>query len=400
MDTLFPAARALFLVFAAINLKSMLWRLTSCSIVVALLAADTMVTRTRRRAVDYLFGVTLGATVLQSVRFLLLRFFWLLKMIYSPRGIGWSFKAENSVVPVDPRHRTRASFIASRLRWLLSHYLLFDAATLYMRCNPALLSGASVTSQGYIIQCLNVAAAFCHSYAILTCIHCVLAVLAVSVNFDEPQAWPQPFGHWKNAYTIRKFWGKVWHQFFRHDLTLFGPHRPKRNPWDPVSTEYSSAGNLREREPWGTSYRRLCYAFVCSAFVHVCGDIVLQFRIRNDLSSTGASKVMDAPNVIGYSAPYFLLQPVGVLVEDAVIEVGKRMGLKEGTWTRMVGYVWVVGFTSFFYAFSLDGLSSAFRVGRRPGEGVADRATLIEVMADRVIGVQLAPLMSSWFPGV
>ncbi|KAI6151470.1 hypothetical protein EDD17DRAFT_1136634 [Pisolithus thermaeus] len=128
-------------------------------------------------------------------------------MIYSPRGIGWSFKAENSVVPVDPRHRTRASFIASRLRWLLSHYLLFDAATLYMRCNPALLSGASVTSQGYIIQCLNVAAAFCHSYAILTCIHCVLAVLAVSVNFDEPQAWPQPFGHWKNAYTIRKFWG-------------------------------------------------------------------------------------------------------------------------------------------------------------------------------------------------
>ncbi|KAI6151471.1 hypothetical protein EDD17DRAFT_1636105 [Pisolithus thermaeus] len=72
MDTLFPAARALFLVFAAINLKSMLWRLTSCSIVVALLAADTMVTRTRRRAVDYLFGVTLGATVLQSVRFLLL----------------------------------------------------------------------------------------------------------------------------------------------------------------------------------------------------------------------------------------------------------------------------------------------------------------------------------------
>ncbi|KAI6120519.1 hypothetical protein EV401DRAFT_2262581 [Pisolithus croceorrhizus] len=382
-----------------------------------------MVIRTGRKAVDYLFGVNLGATVLQSIRFLLLvrpleeyrhesdkvpayrlpfiqRFFWLLKMIYSPRGIGWSFKAENSIVPVDPRHRTRASSIASRLRWLLSHYLLLDAATLYMRCNPALLSGASVTSQGYIIQCLNVAVAFCQSYAILTCIHCVLAVLAVSANFDQPQAWPQPFGHWKNAYTIRKFWGKVWHQFFRHDLTLFGPHRPKRNPWDPVSTENSSASNLREREPWGTSYRRLCYAFVCSAFVHVCGDIVLQFRIWNDLSSTGASKVMDAPNVIGYSAPYFLLQPVGVLVEDAVVEAGKRMGLKEGRWTRMVGYVWVVAFTSFFYAFSLDGLSSAFRVGHRPGEGVADRTTLIEVVADRVFGVQLVPLMSSWFPGV
>ncbi|KAI6023739.1 hypothetical protein BKA83DRAFT_4263156 [Pisolithus microcarpus] len=388
MDVLFLAARVLFLIFAAINLKSMSWRLISCSIVVALLAADMMVTCTGSRAADYAFGAILGAGVLQSVRFLLLvrpleeyrhesdkvpayqlpfiqRLFWILKLVCSPRGIGWSFKAENSVIPVDPRHRTRASFIASRLRWSLSHYLLFDAATLYIRCNPALLSGASVTSQGYIMQCLNLAASFCQFYAILTCIHCVSAVLAVGANLDEPQAWPQLFGHLEDAYTIRKFWGCCQH------LTLFGPHRPRRNPWDPVSAEHSSAGNLREREPWATSYRRLCYAFV-----------VLQFGAWNDLSSTSASEVMDVPNVIGYSALYFLLQPVGVLVEDAVMEVGKRMGLKEGTWTRM--------FTSFFSAFSLDGLSNAFR----------DRTTLIEVMANRVFGVQLAPLVSSWFPGV
>lgn len=423
MDVLFLAARVLFLIFAAINLKSMSWRLISCSIVVALLAADMMVTCTGSRAADYAFGAILGAGVLQSVRFLLLvrpleeyrhesdkvpayqlpfiqRLFWILKLVCSPRGIGWSFKAENSVIPVDPRHRTRASFIASRLRWSLSHYLLFDAATLYIRCNPALLSGASVTSQGYIMQCLNLAASFCQFYAILTCIHCVSAVLAVGANLDEPQAWPQLFGHLEDAYTIRKFWGKAWHQMLRHHLTLFGPHRPRRNPWDPVSAEHSSAGNLREREPWATSYRRLCYAFVCSAFVHSCGEVVLQFGAWNDLSSTSASEVMDVSNVIGYSALYFLLQPVGVLVEDAVMEVGKRMGLKEGTWTRMVGYAWVVAFTSFFSAFSLDGLSNAFRVGHRPGEGVADRTTLIEVMANRVFGVQLAPLVSSWFPGV
>ncbi|KAI6107996.1 hypothetical protein F5141DRAFT_1215754 [Pisolithus sp. B1] len=356
----------------------MSWRLIGCSIVVALLAADMMVTCTGSRGIDYSFGAVLGTGILQSVRFLLLvrpleeyrhesdkvpayqlpftqRFFWLLKMIHSPRGIGWSFKAENSVIPVDPRHRTRASFIASRLRWLLSHYLLLDVATLYMRCNPALVPGASVTSQGYILQCLNVAAVFCQPYATLTCIHCASAVLAVGANLDEPQAWPQLFGHRKDAYTIRKFWGKMWHQILRHDLTLFGPHRPKRNPWDPVSAEHSSASNLY---------------------------VVLQFGIWNDLSSISASK------------------PVGVLVEDAVMEVGKRTGLKEGTWARMAGYAWVVGFTSFSLAFSLDGLSNAFRVARRPGEVVAVHTTLIEVMADRVFGVQLAPLMSWWFAGV
>ncbi|KAI6044230.1 hypothetical protein EDC04DRAFT_419058 [Pisolithus marmoratus] len=419
MGVLFLAARTLLLIFAALNFRSVSWRFIGCSVVVALLAADVRLACTGNRVLDYLFGVTLGATVVQSVHVLLLvrpleeyrheldkvpasqlsfmqRIFWLLKMTYSPRGIGWSFKAENSVVPVDPRHRTRTSFIVSRLRWFLSHYLLLEVATIYANCSPVLLSGASVTSQGYIMQCFNVAMAFSQTYAIVTCIHCTLAIVAVGANLDEPQAWPQPFGHLKNGYTIRKFWGKVWHQFFRHDLTLLGPHRPECNPWDAVRSEHSSGGKSKEREPWATTYRRLCYAFVCSAFVHTCGDIVLQFRIWDDFSSTSASRTIDAPNVIGYSALYFLLQLVGVLMEGAVMEVGKRMGVKEGIWTRMVGYAWVWMFTGFSYPFTLDGLTTAFRVGQRAGEGMEAKETLIEVIADRVFGVQLAPVISSW----
>ncbi|KAI6001030.1 hypothetical protein F5J12DRAFT_723772, partial [Pisolithus orientalis] len=150
------------------------------------------------------------------------RFFWLLKMTYSPRGVGWSFKvgfnactsfADLTSSLDRPRILlfllTRASFIIWRLGWLFSHYLLLEIATLYTYCSPVLLSGASVTSQGYTVQCLNVAVVFFQSYAIITCIHCALAILAVGTNLDEPQTWPQPFGHWKNAHTIRKFWGCV-----------------------------------------------------------------------------------------------------------------------------------------------------------------------------------------------
>lgn len=419
MDVLFPAARTLLLIFAALNFKSMSWRLIGCSVVVAILAADLPLARTGNRKFDYLFGATLGTTVLQAIRFLLLvrpleeyrheadkvpasqlpfmqRYFWLFKMTNSPRGIGWSFKAESSLIPVDPRHRTRASFIASRLRWLFSHYLLLEAATLYTRCNPVFLSKASVASQGYILQCLNVAAIPCQLYAVLTCIHCTLAVLAVGANLDEPQTWPQPFGHWKNAYTVRKFWGKTWHQMSRHDLTLFGPHRPKRNPWDPVPAEGSSVRKPKEREPWAVTYRRLCYAFMCSAFMHVCGDVLLQFRVWDDFSSGSTSGTTEVPNIIGYSAPYFFLQPVGVLVEDAVIEVGKRMGLKESAWTRMAGYAWVWVFTSYSIVFSMDSLKNAAHTGYLTGEGTGARTTLIEVIADRVFGVPLAAVMSSW----
>ncbi|KAI6016741.1 hypothetical protein EDC04DRAFT_2608338 [Pisolithus marmoratus] len=307
------------------------------------------------------------------------RYFWLFNLSNSPRGVGWSFKAGTSIIPVNSRHGTRASFIASRLRWLFSHYLLLEVATLYMRCNPVFLSKASVTSQGYILQCLNVAVIPCQLYAVLTCIHCVLAILAVGAGLDEPRAWPQPFGHWKNAYTVRKFWGR--------GISLFDT--------DPVGAEDSSA-TKQEREPWATKYRRLCYAFICSALIHGCGDVVLQFREWNDFSSTSVSGTMDVPNVIGYSAPFFLLQPVGVLVEDAVAEVGKRMGLKEGTWSRMVGYAWVWVFLSFSLVFTADGLKNALQARYLMAAGMEAQATLIEIIADRVFGIQPALVMSSW----
>ena len=34
-------------------------------------------------------------------------------------------------------------------------------------------------------------------------------MVTVATNNSEPQAWPHPFGHWKDAYTIRRFWGYV-----------------------------------------------------------------------------------------------------------------------------------------------------------------------------------------------
>lgn len=230
MDVLFPASRILILIFAALNFKSVSWSLVACSAVIVVLVADLPFARTGNRKLDYMFGAALGTTALQAIHFLLLvrpLEEYRHEMDDVPRGVRWSFrvglrtcasfavlispfgKVKTSLIPVVPCHRTRPSFIASRLRWLFSHYLLLEAATLYMRCNPVFLSKVSVTSQGYILQCLNVAAIPCQLYAALTCVHCMLAVLAVSTNFSEPQAWPKPFGQWKDAYTVRRFWGCV-----------------------------------------------------------------------------------------------------------------------------------------------------------------------------------------------
>ncbi|KAI6165132.1 hypothetical protein EDD17DRAFT_1754332 [Pisolithus thermaeus] len=423
MFMLFPVARTVLLIFVALNFKSLQWRLIGCSVVVAILAADLPLARTGYMKFDNVFGAALGTTVLQAIRFLLLmrpmeeyrhdtdkvpayqlpffqRCFWLFSMTSSPRGIGWSFRVKHGVVPVKPCHRTRLSFIASRLRWLFSHYFLLEAALLYTRYNPVYLSEASVTSQGYILQSLNVAAIPCQMYALITCVHSTLAVLAVATHFSEPQAWPQPFGRWRDAYTVRRLWGRTWHQMVRRDLTLFGPHWPKQNPWDPARAEDSSVDKPEEREPWGRRYRRLCYAFICSACMHVCGDVLLQFRLWNDFPSFGPSGTKEVPNLIGYSAPYFLWQPVGVLVEETVVAIGERMGLQESTWTRMIGYAWVWVFTSATLVYSVDGLKNAVHISYLAGEGKGLPVTLIEVIVDRVFGVQLAPVISSWFPRI
>lgn len=59
MDALLPATRILFLVFAALNFKSVSWPLVACSAVVAVLVADLPFARTGNRRLDYMVGAAL-----------------------------------------------------------------------------------------------------------------------------------------------------------------------------------------------------------------------------------------------------------------------------------------------------------------------------------------------------
>jgi len=111
--------------------------------------------------------------------------------------------------PVDPRHCTRGAFIISRLRTIFASFWLMEAARSYMRCNPAFSTGASIASQGYILRCVNIIAVYSLFYGFIYCYCSLLAVVAVAINHSEPRAWPHPFGYWKDAYTVRRFWGYV-----------------------------------------------------------------------------------------------------------------------------------------------------------------------------------------------
>ncbi|KAI6100284.1 hypothetical protein F5141DRAFT_1141605 [Pisolithus sp. B1] len=388
MGVFLIVAQCLTLAIAALNLKSTSWQILSCSTVLALIAADMAVSHTGTGYFDYSFGGTLGAAVLDAIRFLLLirpleeyrhetdkvpayqlpyiqRFFWLTSI--SQRGIGWSFKADHSVPSVEPYHLTRRAFVTSRLRRIFVYYLLFEGVRMYIRCNPVFSTEAPLLSQGYFLGWLNIMAIPWRFYLGLNWIHSLMAVIAVGATLYEPQSWPVPFGRLKDAYTIRRFWGRTWHQFSRHTLTLFGPHRQKHRPWNHTS---SPDFKVKEREPWVKSYTRLCNAFLCSAFMHTCGDVVLQFKIwGNTLPVTTSLHKASHPNVIGFSIPFFLLQPVGVLVEDAVMEAGKRIGLKKRGWMKVVGYLWVSLWISYSVHSLVQDLKNAMLIAYPVPEG-------------------------------
>ncbi|KAG6327348.1 hypothetical protein ID866_11741, partial [Astraeus odoratus] len=245
-------------------------------------------------------------------------------------------------------------------------------------------------------------------YAGLTISYNTLAVTAVAINLHQPALWPPPFGHLKDLYTIRKFWGRVWHQFTRHQLTVFGPHRRgKYHTSDPVSSSGSSSHVRSKRESWAKSYRRICNAFLCSAFLHMCGDAMLQIKIWKNASSTSSwdthsFEKTHLPIVIGFSAPFFFLQPVGILIEDAAMAAGKCLGLKAGTWTKVVGYVWMLTWmtiTSSPYLSSLKAASQAAYPALYERDRAAIGGSAVEKIIKICFGMDLASLLCSWLAG-
>jgi len=102
-----------------------------------------------------------------------------------------------------------------------------------------------------------------------------------------------------------------------------------------------------------------------------------------------------APFMIGVSASFYLLQPLGVLVEDAVMEVGKRLGVKAGFSTKLIGYAWVWVWMSFTLVPHFDGLRKAIHTAFLE-YSEAGGPTVIERIVHTVFSVDLVSVISPY----
>ncbi|KAJ5530987.1 hypothetical protein N7527_004380 [Penicillium freii] len=163
----------------------------------------------------------------------------------------------------------------------------------------------------------------------------VLSIFFVGIGLDSPADWPPAFGSMADAYTLRNFWGKFWHQFMRQPFTSISNFIAR----DVLNLTRSS---ILER------YTNVFIVFLISAIFHVLVDILQSVPV--DMSG---------------SMPFYLAFVFGIMLEDGVQNIWKRVQTPDSRqeeaqqpsgivplWKRAAGMVWVVlwlGVTSTWY---------------------------------------------------
>ncbi|KAH7870920.1 membrane bound O-acyl transferase family-domain-containing protein [Lentinula edodes] len=252
------------------------------------------------------------------------RMLWSLCIVHSPRGIGWNYQVSN--VPPRPLSTSKWTFIRSRLVQIIRFYLIMDLAQSYIHMNSLFTDpppNATITSQGWLLQIISGAAWMTTPYAGMSMQYLIFAVFSVGLGFSSPEDWPDTFGTWKHAYTVRNFWGKFWHQMIRRYVTSIGKFVCRQLGFQPGT--------------WLSSYTQLYIAFFVSAILHCFGDVMVGWEY------------------LGASFPFFISQAFGITLEDIVIDVVRRLGLRvTPVFAKFIGYMWVVFWMSFSLPWYID----------------------------------------------
>ncbi|KIM45589.1 hypothetical protein M413DRAFT_442253 [Hebeloma cylindrosporum] len=118
----------------------------------------------------------------------------------------------------------------------------------------------------------------------------IASIIAVATGLYEPRDWPHLFGSPLDAYTVRKCWGRVWHQMHRRTFT--------------------SNSN-----------------FLANVLHLPRGTVMTYFK----LFTFSESKAIQ----------FFVLQAVAITFEDALIAIASRLEYKESKGFKLIGFIWV-----------------------------------------------------------
>ncbi|KAI0768192.1 membrane bound O-acyl transferase family-domain-containing protein, partial [Trametes elegans] len=252
-----------------------------------------------------------------TVKPLFTRVWYALCLLFNARLIGTS--AQVAHVP-PPFRGSRSQFLWDRLKKLVATLVLLDTSEyfvgicvhLYVPEEAAVHTPSGY--RGYLVRCASTAVWLLMTYSSLKYAYLLMSIFAVATGLGNgnPEDWPDAFGEWSRAYTLRNLWGRAWHQLFRRHFAQIGKIavRILRVP----------------RNTWLSSQVQIHAAFATSALLHSMGDLVLN------------------PAAFGRSSPFFVLNALAITAEDTIGAIARRAGIPRATDSfalRILGYTWV-----------------------------------------------------------
>lgn len=143
------------------------------------------------------------------------RALWALKLYANPRGIGCSH--EPAHLPLRPSPSTpRWKFVASRFSRFIVYLFLCSMTQKALVSNPGLTSPGMVISEAsFYWRVLGVACFGLAAICSISAVQSALAIICVGSGISSPDRWPLLFGSLLDAWSIQRFWRRVWHQMFR-----------------------------------------------------------------------------------------------------------------------------------------------------------------------------------------
>jgi len=193
------------------------------------------------------------------------------------------------------------------------YYLANDIMHTHNRLNPAFQpNGLGMTAGGLGWRVWNAMAFWMTFAAWLSMLHSLTSALGVACGWGDASDWPYMFGKLADLTTVRGFWGRTWHQFLRRPLATHGKYLAN-------TVLRFTPGSLL------SSYTQLIVGFFLSGLYHACGD----WKVSHDPASAQATVY------------FFVIQAFAIMFEDAVIGLGRMVGVRNNAGLRAVGMVWV-----------------------------------------------------------
>ena len=144
------------------------------------------------------------------------KLWWVVDIAHSVRMVGWVQEPQNGIPPHPPP--SRRMFLRKTFLKLIVNTVIVDFATSVLALSPAFDHRAHDATDGpetYLAAVpLLRRVPYVLSYGMMmgtgtSVLHNAVALVCVGLGHSSATLWPDMWGRWGDAYTVRKLWGCV-----------------------------------------------------------------------------------------------------------------------------------------------------------------------------------------------